>query len=89
MRTTILVLASLVVISGCSTMTPARYAVSVDNNEALKKYAGSMVRVASITAVGTYDANCRLMGPIKASDGMTIPEFIGKAFYLNSINVGK
>jgi len=66
--------------TGCSTMTPARYAVSVDNNQALKQYAGATVKVTSITASGTYDANCRLMGPIQASDGMTIPQFIEKAF---------
>src|SRR6267143_2427650 len=66
--------------AGCSTMTPARYAVSVDNNQALKQYAGATVKVTSITATGAYDANCRLMGPIQASDGMTIPQFIEKAF---------
>jgi hypothetical protein len=66
--------------AACSTMTPARYAVSVDNNQALKQYAGATVKVTSITATGPYDANCRLMGPIQASDGMTIPQFVEKAF---------
>lgn len=66
--------------AACSTMTPARYAVSVDNNQALKQYAGASVRVASVTAAGSYDANCRLMGPIQASDGMSIPQFVAKAF---------
>ena len=66
--------------SGCSTMTPARYSVSIDNNQVLKTYAGSKVKVASVAATGNYDANCRLMGPIQASDGMTIPQFVGHAF---------
>lgn len=66
--------------SGCSTMTPARYAVSVDNNQALKSYSGAAIKVASVTAAGSYNANCRLMGPIQASDGMTIPQFVEKAF---------
>jgi hypothetical protein len=69
-----------VLFAGCSTMTPARYAVSVDNNLALKKYEGSRVRVASMTPPSSFDPNCRLMGPIEASDGMTIPVFVQKAF---------
>jgi hypothetical protein len=72
--------AVLSLLSGCSTMTPARYSVSVDNNQALKTYAGAAVKVASVTAADSYDANCRMMGPIQASDGMTIPQFVEKAF---------
>ncbi len=34
----------------------------------------------SMSAPQTFDANCRLMGPIQAADGMTIPEFVKKAF---------
>jgi len=54
--------------------------MSVDNNLALKKYEGSKVRVASMSSPADFDSNCRLMGPIEASDGMTIPQFIEKAF---------
>ncbi len=61
-------------------MTPARYSMSVDNNQALKKLEGSQVYLASLEAPKTFDAGCRLMGPIQASDGMTIPQFIVKAF---------
>ncbi len=67
-------------LSACSTMTPARYAVSVDNNQILKQYAGKNVNLASMTAPANYDSNCRLMGPIHASDNMTIPQFVQKAF---------
>lgn len=74
------IVAILALSSGCSTMTPARYSVSVDNNQALKAYTGAAVKVASVTAASSYDANCRMMGPIEASDGMTIPQFVEKAF---------
>lgn len=74
------VVAVAVLALGCSTMTPARYSVSIDNNQALKRYEGSKVRVASISSSARYDASCRLMGPIQASDGMTIPQFVEKAF---------
>jgi|SRR5882757_1395705 len=80
MKTLLWVVAIAMLASGCSTMTPARYAVSVDNNQALKKYDGSRAKIASISSSGTFDANCRLMGPIQASDGMSIPQFVEKAF---------
>jgi hypothetical protein len=67
-------------ISACSTMTPARYAVSIDNNLALKRLVGHKTYVASLTPPEEYSSNCRMMGPIQAADGMTIPEFIRKAY---------
>jgi hypothetical protein len=67
-------------LTGCSTMTPARYSVSMDNNQALKQYAGSAARLVSLAPPAEYSPNCRLMGPIQASDGMTIPQFVEKAF---------
>lgn len=71
---------AVLLVSGCSTMTPARYAVSVENHQALKQYAGAAVKVDSVAASSDYNPNCRLMGPIQASDGMTIPQFVAKAF---------
>ncbi len=70
----------LIALSACSTMTPARYSISADTNQILKKFKGNKVFLVSLNAPESYDANCRLMGPIKAADGMSIPEFIQKAF---------
>ena len=67
-------------LSGCSTMTPARYAVSMDNNMVLKEYQGKNMDLVSLTAPTEYDSACRMMGPIHAADGETIPEFVRKAF---------
>jgi hypothetical protein len=80
MKRFLIVAALLLGVVGCSTMTPARYSVSVDNNQLLKQYTGRAVLLASLQAPGKYDSNCRLMGPIQASDGMTIPQFVEKAF---------
>lgn len=71
---------SLVMVGGCSTMTPARYSISADNNQALKQYAGASVKISGISPPAEYSANCRMAGPIQAADGVTIPEFIKKAF---------
>jgi len=68
------------VVSGCSTMTPARYSVSADTNQILKQYRGSRVVLTELSPPASYEPNCRLMGPIQAGDGLTIPQFIQKAY---------
>ena len=67
-------------VSGCSTMTPARYSISADTNQVLRQYKGQKAVLVSVISPQNFDANCRLMGPIKAADGLTIPEFVKKAF---------
>ncbi len=76
----IAVILALVVLSGCSTMQPPRYAISVDNIEAIKEFKGAKAKVVSLQQTGDYSSNCRAMGPIEPADGLTIPEFISKAF---------
>lgn len=66
--------------AGCTTLTSTRYSVSADNNQALKKFAGKKASVTAMTTGTEFHANCRLKGPIQAADGMSIPEFIQKAF---------
>ena len=81
MRAIILVpLIAVFTLAGCSTMTPARYSPSADANLALDRYVGARARVASLSMPDDADVNCRLMGPIKAADGMSIAEFIAEAF---------
>lgn len=79
-KTPVALLGVILAVSGCSTMTPARYSVSVDNNMALKSYQGSTMDIVTIGAPEKYDSSCRMMGPIQASDGQTIPQFVNKAF---------
>ena len=67
-------------VTGCSTMTPARYAVSVDANQKLEAMPEARLHLANLSPPADEDSNCRLMGPIKAGDGMTITEFITDAF---------
>ncbi len=74
------VLGAAMVASGCSTMTPARYSVSVDANQQLKRLVGTRVVLTNLAEPPSQDINCRLMGPIQAGDGMTVTGFIQKAF---------
>lgn len=73
-------LVGILLLSGCSTMTPARYSVSADNNQALKQYQGKVANLSNFSSATTFDASCRMMGPIEAADGLSVQAFIQKAF---------
>lgn len=73
-------LLSILTLSGCSTMTPARYSISAENNQALKNYQGKKVNLASFSSATIFDSNCRMMGSIEAADGLSMQAFIQKAF---------
>jgi len=71
---------SVLLLSACSTMQPPRYAVSVDNIQSLKKLPNVQGEFVSLNLPNNFSSNCRLMGPIEPADGLTIPQFITKAF---------
>ena len=75
----IAVITSVLLLAGCSTMQPPRYAVSVDNIQALKEYE-TKLHVLGLEQSAQYDPNCRAMGPIEPADGLAIPDFVSKAF---------
>ncbi|MGL4939259.1 hypothetical protein [Shewanella sp.] len=77
-----LVAAVLIGISGCSTYSVNRYAVSVDNISSLKNIAGSKLNVGTFDTVGESKTSimCRGVGPIKTPDGQSFENFIRKAF---------
>ncbi len=80
MKKIIVVLLGALSIVGCSTMQPPRYSVSVDNVQALKKIGDNKLHVKDFTMTASFNSACRLMGPIEPADGLSIPDFISKAF---------
>lgn len=78
--TKIQLIAYIVILAGCSTMQPPRYASSVDNVYELRKYENEKAFVSRFSQSARFDSNCRLMGPIEPADGLRMAEFIGKAF---------
>ena len=79
MRNLILAAVIMASLSACSTMTPARYSPSADNQVALRSISDGAAHVVQIASSADYSASCRMAGPIQASDGMTIPQFVQKA----------
>ena len=71
---------SLLTLSACSTMQPPRYAVSVDNIQKLKQLTEIKGEIASLNQPAEFSSNCRMMGPIEPADGLSVPQFITKAF---------
>lgn len=76
----IIIAITILALSACSTMQPPRYAVSVDNIQKLKSYKGAKAKVVSLNQPANFSSNCRLMGPIEPTDGLTIAQFVSKAF---------
>ena len=72
----------LVGVSGCSTYSVNRYAVSVDNITSLKNIADSNINVGAFNTAGESKTSimCRGVGPIKTPDGQSFENFIRKAF---------
>ena len=67
------------VLAGCSTMQPPRYSVSTDNVVKLREFKGREAFVSSFTMTSSFEAGCRLMGPIEPADGLSVPMFVAKA----------
>lgn len=80
MKMLLLAVAAAALLSGCATMTPARYSMSADNNVALRQYSGSNVALVSLAPAPDADMNCRMVGPIQAANGEPISEFVRNAF---------
>jgi hypothetical protein len=83
MRARVLRLALIGVLglSGCASFDVGRYGVSVENNAALKKLAGTKVAVGPFTGTepGKKEISCRAVGPIKTPDEQPFEEWIRRA----------
>lgn len=80
MKRIALMVIGVMMLTACSTMQPPRYAISVDNIQTLKSYKGFKAEVVSLNQSANFSSNCRLMGPIEPADGLTMSQFISKAF---------
>ena len=76
-----LVIASISVLSGCSTYSTARYSSNADNVVALRALNGKVVNIGGFSATksGEKEIMCRGVGPIKTPDGEPFSEFVRKA----------
>jgi hypothetical protein len=67
-------------LSGCETLVAPRYSVTGDNNLAVKALGVSAIGVGEFTGPQNFDSNCRALGPVQVTDGITHTQYIRKAF---------
>jgi hypothetical protein len=66
--------------TGCETPTTQRYAISAENNMAIKAIGVGNVGIGPFAPPSDFSANCRALGPLQVADGMTHTQYIQKAF---------
>ena len=67
-------------LSACETPTTQRYAISADNNQAIKALNATGVGLGAFVAPSDFSATCRALGPLQVADGLTHTQYIRKAF---------
>jgi hypothetical protein len=72
--------AAVIVLAGCETPTTQRYAISPENNQAIKALGAGPIGVATFQPPADFSATCRALGPLQVADGLTHTQYIQKAF---------
>jgi hypothetical protein len=79
--TRLVLAASLIaLLAACESPTTQRYAISADNNVAIKALDVKGVAVGSFQPPSSFSENCRALGPLRVSDNLTHTQYIQKAF---------
>ena len=79
-RNVLLIVAAAALLSACESPTTGRYAISADNNAAIRSVGASGIGINAFAAPAKFDETCRALGPLKVSDNMTHTQYIQKAF---------
>ena len=80
MRLTFCVLATTALLAGCESPTTQRYAISADNNQAIKALGATGVGVRTFSSPADFSSTCRALGPMKVADNLSHTQYIQKAF---------
>jgi hypothetical protein len=73
-------LVSALFLTACESPTTQRYAISADNNQAIRAIGLTGIGVRTFSAPQDFSSNCRALGPMKIADGITHTQYIQKAF---------
>jgi hypothetical protein len=74
------VVVSSLFLTACETPTTQRYAISADNNMAIKALNAKEIAVGPFAEPLYFDAQCRAMGALQIADGLTHAQYVRKAF---------
>ena len=79
-RAVLTALAAATFLTACETPTTQRYAISADNNLAIKALGTTGIGITSFLAPTSFNASCRALGPMQVADGLTHTQYIQRAF---------
>ena len=74
------VIAATLVLTACETPTTQRYAISPNNNVALKSLGSSGIGVGTFSPPASFSETCRALGPLKVADNLSHTQYIQRAF---------
>lgn len=79
--TSVVLIASISALTGCSNFSAARYSSNADNVVALRSLNGKMLNIGAFSATkpGQKEIMCRDIGLIKTPDGEPFSDFVRKA----------
>lgn len=80
LRTTLVVLGVAAFLAACETPTTQRYAISADNNQAIRSINATGVGVQTFVGPADFSSNCRALGPMRVADNLSHTQYIQKAF---------
>jgi hypothetical protein len=80
LRNALLAIGMATLLTACETPTTGRYAISADNNMAIKALGSSGIGIGSFTPPATFSDTCRGLGPLRVSDNLTHTQYVQKAF---------
>lgn len=72
--------AASAMLTACETPTTQRYAISANNNQAIKNIGVTGVGIGSFTPPVGFSSNCRALGPMQVADNMSHTDYIRHAF---------
>jgi hypothetical protein len=67
-------------LGACVTLNPATYTVSPEIRQSLQAYEGNKMRLAELAGPAKFDAMCRAVGNLQIDGGLTVQQFVQKAF---------
>lgn len=76
----VLAVSLVVLLAACESPTTQRYAISADNNAAIKTLDVKGVAVGTFQPPANFSENCRALGGLKVADNLTHTQYIQKAF---------
>lgn len=79
-RNLLVILSATVLLAACETPTTGRYAISAENNMAIKAVGATGIGISTFAPPAKFEETCRALGPLKVSDNLTHTQYIQKAF---------